>query len=216
MTRPPFDAHLEAQPPAESSADCDDKAALRRHYRRWRQRHRASAAGSDEHALLLAAAQRHLTQRLADGGLIGLYWPLAGEIDLRPLADAGLPLALPAVEPAGVVPERMVYRPWSPGDPLLPDGCGIPAPLPGCGNLFPSDLGVLLVPALAFDPVSGIRLGQGGGWYDRLRADPAWAAVPALVVIPADCLHRGLPQEPWDVPFSGWLDAGGIHGLESL
>ena len=212
MTQPPFEVHPDGHPPA----DFDDKASLRRHYRRWRLRHRASAVGSVEHALLLAAAQRQLPQRLAGGGLIGLYWPLPGEIDLRPLAEAGLPLALPAVEAAGAVPERMVYRPWRPGDPLLPDGCGIPAPPPGRGNLSPSALGLLLAPALAFDPVSGIRLGQGGGWYDRLRADPAWAEVPALAVLPAACLHRGLPREPWDVPFPGWLDAGGIHGLEGL
>jgi 5-formyltetrahydrofolate cyclo-ligase len=68
------------------------------------------------------------------------------------------------------------------------------------------------VPALAFDPHSGIRLGYGGGWYDRLRADPAWRAVPALVVLPSACLSANLPREPWDVPFQGWLDEHGVHG----
>jgi 5-formyltetrahydrofolate cyclo-ligase len=110
----------------------------------------------------------------------------------------------------------MAYRPWSPADPLAPDGCGIPAPLAAAGNLPPAALAVLLVPALAFDPATGIRLGSGGGWYDRLRADPAWVAVPALAVLPAHGLHPGLPREPWDLPFDGWLDGDGLHGLAAV
>jgi 5,10-methenyltetrahydrofolate synthetase len=115
--------------------------------------------------------------------------------------------------------------------PLAPDRYGIPAPAAPLANapeqqpeappppppasgweLSPHALALLLVPALAFDPHSGIRLGYGGGWYDRLRADPAWRAVPALVVLPAACLCGNLPREPWDVPFQGWLDEHGVHG----
>jgi 5-formyltetrahydrofolate cyclo-ligase len=69
-------------------------------------------------------------------------------------------------------------------------------------------LALLLVPALAMDQ-RGIRLGSGGGWYDRLRADPAWRQVPALAVLPAACLAPSLPADPWDVPFNGWLDETG-------
>lgn len=212
MNQPPSETHPQARPQAEP----EDKPALRRRYRRWRLEHGATDSGSREHALVLAAAQRQLPPRLAGGGRIGLYWPLPGEIDLRPLAAAGLPLALPAVEAAGAAPARMVYRPWSPGDPLAPDACGIPAPLAAMAALPPAELGLLLAPALAFDPGSGIRLGQGGGWYDRLRAEPAWAEVPALAVLCGACLQRGLPHDPWDVPFAGWLDAAGVHGLEAL
>jgi len=209
------------------------KADLRRQYRRWRRERAVGAAdpgrgpagcpGAEPRSggpaqaggTVLAAALRELPALLGPGLRLGLYWPLAGEEDLVPLAEAGFALALPAVE--GLVPPaRMVYRPWRPGEPLAADGCGIAAPLASCGNLPPAALGLLLAPALAFDPISGIRLGQGGGWYDRLRADPAWAAVPALAVVPAACLRRGLPQDPWDVPFPGWLDEEGIHRLPLL
>ena len=71
------------------------------------------------------------------------------------------------------------------------------------------------MPALALDPHSGIRLGSGGGWYDRLRADPSWRAVPALAVLPAACVLADLPRDPWDVPFAGWLDETGLHWLAS-
>jgi 5-formyltetrahydrofolate cyclo-ligase len=71
------------------------------------------------------------------------------------------------------------------------------------------------VPALAIDR-TGLRLGSGGGWYDRLRADPAWRRVPALAVLPAACVSpHPLPRDPWDVPFTGWLDETGVHFVAS-
>lgn len=73
-------------------------------------------------------------------------------------------------------------------------------------------LDLLLVPALAIDQ-RGVRLGYGGGWYDRLRAEPAWRRVPALVVLPAACVCDRLPVDPWDVLFDGWLDERGCHWI---
>ena len=200
--------------------------ALRRHFRSLR-----AAALAAAEPRILAAARRDLPELLPAGQYLGLYWPLPGEPDLRPLAPAHPHLALPAVDGE---PARLQYRPWRPGTPLTPDRYGIPAPAAPLANapehqletpppppappapasgreLSPPALGLLLVPALAFDPHSGIRLGYGGGWYDRLRADPAWRAVPALVVLPAACLSASLPREPWDVPFQGWLDEHGVH-----
>jgi len=207
---------------AEGTPPPPDKRALRRHFRSVR-----GAALADAQPRILAAARRDLPHLLKPGQPLGVYWPLAGEADLRPLALEHLRLALPAV--AGE-PPRLLYRLWRPGAPLAPDRCGIPAPLPPRGSrtndghaqllpdvpdlepeLPPHALGLLLVPALAFDPASGVRLGYGGGWYDRLRADPAWRAVPALAVLPAAGLCPGLPRDPWDVPFQGWLDEQGVH-----
>jgi len=190
----------------------DTKAALRRHCRRQR-----ALALAAEAAGIQAVARRELPALLPPGRHLGLYWPLAGEVDLRDLAATVGPLALPAVafDPAapeeGGAPPRLQYRPWAPGDPLAPDHCGIPAPT--TVPLLPEALALLLVPALAFDPRCGIRLGYGGGWYDRLRSDPPWRSVPALVVLPAACLLPNLPADPWDVPFPGWLDGAGVHWL---
>ncbi|MFM7267118.1 MAG: 5-formyltetrahydrofolate cyclo-ligase [Cyanobium sp.] len=194
------------------------KAELRRSFRALRlQVLPPDGEGQGEQAAILAAAERELPALTGPGHRLGLYWPLRGEVDLRPLAGLGVALALPAVVPAAPgMPARMIYRPWSPGEPLAADACGIPAPMPARGALAADALGLLLVPALAFDPASGIRLGQGGGWYDRLRADAAWAAVPALAVLPAACLQRSLPRDSWDVPFAGWLDGAGVHRLERM
>jgi 5-formyltetrahydrofolate cyclo-ligase len=69
---------------------------------------------------------------------------------------------------------------------------------------------LLFVPCVGYGP-GGYRLGYGGGWYDRLRADPLWRAVPSVVVLPSGCLKPALPRDPWDVPFDAWLDETGLH-----
>ena len=159
--------------------------------------------------------QRHantVVSELRAGQRLGLYWPLNGEADLRSVANQpclGQRLALPRVE-AGT----LTYRCWQPGDTLSPDDTGIQAPATGSA-LQPEELGLLLVPALAFD-TSGIRLGYGGGWFDRLRSDPSWQHVAALAVLPAGCVVPALPRDPWDVPFNGWLDEQGLHWLQAV
>jgi 5-formyltetrahydrofolate cyclo-ligase len=181
------------------------KAQLRRHYR---QRRRQSLPGAA--AGIVAGALRDLPDLVPPGQRLGLYWPLAHEADLRSLAEAApWQMALPAVRPEA----GLVYLPWEPGEPLGPDTCGVPAPLEAA-PLEPEALALLLVPALAVS-ADGLRLGSGGGWYDRLRADPRWWAVPALAVLPAACVAPSLPRDPWDVPFSGWLDERGLHWIDS-
>ncbi len=193
---------------APEEATAARKADLRRRFRSLRRR---LLAGCE------ASVRRQVQTVLAGQGScaarVGLYWPLDGEIDLRPLAGL-LPaldgrLALPAI--AG---ERMVYRPWNPGEPLQPDAMGVPAPPASAGDLEATALGLLLVPALAVDR-RGIRLGYGGGWYDRLRSHPDWRRVPALAVLPAGCLLEELPGDPWDVPLDGWISERGLERRRS-
>lgn len=151
----------------------------------------------------------------AHGRLV--YLPWRPDAPLR--RDAcGIPAPLPAGGPTG--PDRgpagrhaaVVQAGGEAETAAAPAQAPLPVPAPGTAALAPGQLGLLLVPALALDR-HGIRLGSGGGWYDRLRADPAWRAVPALAVLPAACRCEALPAEPWDVPFDGWLDERGIGWL---
>jgi 5-formyltetrahydrofolate cyclo-ligase len=183
-------------------ATADDKPALRRRLRALRGQ---LLPGSE--AAIRAQVARVLARHLAGPGRLGLYWPLAGEVDLRHLADQpalASRLALPAV--AG---QRLLYRPWHPAQALQHDDCGIPAPPPSAGELRAGELALLLVPALAIDR-RGLRLGYGSGWYDRLRSQPDWRRLPALAVLPGGCLLERLPADPWDVPFDGWICERGL------
>lgn len=220
---------LPPPPPAGASKD-----SLRRHYRQLRRQSLPLVeaallevlATALPQALQAADAQAEDLVATAHGDALvataqvepqsgpsrlGLYWPVGHEPDWRPLLERWPEallqrLALPVVRCEGGV-GRLTYGAWHPADPLLADGCGIPAPV-AAAPLQAHQLALLLVPALAMDQ-RGIRLGSGGGWYDRLRADPAWRQVPALAVLPAACLAPSLPADPWDVPFTGWLDETG-------
>ena len=202
---------LPPPPPAGASKD-----SLRRHYRQLRRQSLPLAEAALLEVLATALPQTleaadAQTEPQAGPSRLGLYWPVGHEPDWRPLLERWPEalrqrLALPVVRCEGAV-GRLTYGAWHPADPLSADGCGIPAPV-AAAPLQAHQLALLLVPALAIDQ-RGIRLGSGGGWYDRLRADPAWRQVPALAVLPAACVAPSLPADPWDVPFTGWLDESG-------
>lgn len=60
---------------------------------------------------------------------------------------------------------------------------------------------LVLVPALAIDP-DGFRLGQGGGYYDRVL--PQLSAWKHGVVYPFERMEHDLPRDPWDIAMDSW------------
>ena len=140
----------------------------------WRRRERArllavrlaiSPADRAAWTAQIAAALPPLLARV-ECQTLGIYWPVRGEVDLRPLAAEliarGWALALPAVTDAAVPLE---YRPWRPSTRLDKGRYGIPEPAGG-PPLRPN---VLLAPLVGFDPAN-YRLGYGKGYFDRTLA----------------------------------------------
>lgn len=108
----------------------------------------------------------HVLRRTArPGECLAMVWPLAGECDLRPVMHAlhadGLSIALPETPPRG---HPLVFRLWQPGCSMQSGRYGTSHP---DGPVMRPD--VICVPLLAFDR-RGMRLGYGGGYYDRTLA----------------------------------------------
>ena len=104
----------------------------------------------------------------------------------------------------------MIFRRWSPGEPLERDAAGCPAPLPLAEVVDPE---LIVTPLLAFDDFGG-RLGQGGGFYDR-----TFAARPDAIRIGfafAGQRVDRLPMERHDIPLHGVLTESGYTAARKV
>ena len=72
--------------------------------------------------------------------------------------------------------------------------------------LAPSEIDIFLVPALAFDS-AGNRLGQGGGWYDRVLSR---AANSLKIGVAFSCqIIESVPHQAHDVKMDGVVTENG-------
>jgi 5-formyltetrahydrofolate cyclo-ligase len=112
-----------------------------------------------------AIAERALALDIWGKGPVAAYWPIRSEADPRPimegLAALGLPLCLPVVVDGG-----LVFRSWTPWEPVVPGGFGTLVPPETAPVMIPA---VLVLPLAAFDR-RGHRIGYGKGHYDRALA----------------------------------------------
>ena len=180
----------------------DDKAGLRAALRARRE-----ALAKDERLALSRAATEHvLRERIwNEAETVALYIAVRGEIDTEPLLraawDSGKQVLLPLCSRNGNAHMRFV--PCSGPDRLAPGAYGIPEPV--CAESVSADCGepdVIIVPGLAFDR-KGVRLGQGGGFYDRYFARPETAGALRIGLAYAFQMVEKLPREPWDLPVDG-------------
>lgn len=148
---------------------------------------------------------------LPSAALVAVYRAMGSELDPEPLGRAliakGSALCLPVVQDRDAA---MIFRRWSPGDPLEMDAAGCPAPLPLAEVVDPD---LIVTPLLAFDD-SGGRLGQGGGYYDR-----TFAARPETLRIGfafAGQRVDRLPMERHDIALHGVLTEVGYTAARKV
>ncbi len=98
---------------------------------------------------------------------VGVYWPIRGEPDLQAayagLAQRGVQLALPVVVRVNA---PLQFAKWTPGDALVTGAMKVPVPSPPQVIIHPE---ALLIPCVGFNR-QRMRLGYGGGYYDRTLA----------------------------------------------
>ncbi|WGL15933.1 5-formyltetrahydrofolate cyclo-ligase [Microbulbifer bruguierae] len=178
------------------------KTQLRRKIRAVR---RALSSFQQRHASLRLCARLARCPELKRARHIGIYWPMDGEIDPRPLLERfpNKRFYLPALpRPARAT---MTFLHWPGATLRYRNRYGIPEPVIGRSEARdPHKLDLVLLPLVAFDP-SGARLGMGGGYYDRSfafkRLRPG--SKPQLLGIAhqLQCVER-LPVESWDIPLT--------------
>jgi 5-formyltetrahydrofolate cyclo-ligase len=89
----------------------------------------------------------------------------------------------------------------------VPGFYGLPEPPAGAPALPPEELDCVVVPCVAADR-RGMRLGNGGGYYDRYLAR---VACPSVCLCRGRLMQRDLPADAYDVPVSLVLTEDGAR-----
>ena len=136
---------------------------------------------------------------------VGFYWPIKFEIDIVDLMirlsreRRISQLALPRI-----IERQMAFFTWDGCSPMGLGSMGIEEPLNG-DEIVPS---LLLVPCVAMDR-DGIRLGYGGGYFDRYLAK--YPQTKTLGIITSKFIVDQLPRNQFDRALNGMISENGVE-----
>ena len=199
-----------------------DKAEIRSLYRRMR--------------LSLTPGERSRLSRFACGhvlrstvwkkaSVVALYVAIKGETDASGLLEDAWACGKTVLLPVCSADRKGEMRlcPCAGPDALRPGLYGIPEPVmpdpvrPEPALTSPTGLSqppavvpdLFIVPGVAFT-AQGHRLGQGGGYYDRLLAAPEFAKATRMGLAYGFQLLPALPEDAWDLPMHAVATEKGI------
>ena len=167
------------------------KAALRAQARAL-----LAAAGPEQTAAWGRAMAGHLTgsDLWRQAGAVFCFVSTAREPDTRPLLKQALAegktLCVPRTGPEGF----MEAVPVDSLDRLTPARFGLLEPAPELPAFEPERLELVIAPCLMAAP-GGLRLGQGGGYYDRFLPR---CRCPVVLLCPTALVQPDLPAEAHD------------------
>lgn len=202
MDRPyrPHSTRLASRP--GGYVDESAKWALRR--RLVAARRAVPAAVREAEAAALAAASLLGAPLVGAPGTVCAYWPIGVEPGSPAMLDnlvrRGCRVLLPLVDPRG----PLDWAEYTGAGSLRAGPLGLREPTGprlGCAAIATAVL--VLVPALAVDQ-RGIRLGRGGGHYDR-TLPLASTGTPLVAIVRDDEVLASVPTRPHDVPVTAAL-----------
>ena len=211
-----------APPPATSDPGASpanislDKAILPSQTRPRRltaRSHRGERGQQQMQELFTAHILEAVAQRLHSPGTIAAYLPTKSEPPiieaLTRLHKDGHRILVPVVRPG----RKLAWVHWDPAveHPLSPMGIPEPEGEEQDERAF-VDADLRLIPALAFD-AGGHRLGQGGGYYDRII--PLLSAQQleeqSIGIVFSDEIYEAVPYDQWDAILPVILTEQGIY-----
>ena len=215
--------HLNTAPAASNSdagASPDDisldKDILRSQIRPRRltaRSHRGERGQQQMQELFTAHILEAVAQRLHSTCTIAAYLPTKSEPPiieaLTRLHKDGHRILVPVVRPG----RKLAWVHWDPAveHPLSPMGIPEPEGEEQDERAF-VDADLRLIPALAFD-AGGHRLGQGGGYYDRII--PLLSAQQleeqSIGIVFSDEIYEAVPYDQWDAILPVILTEQGIY-----
>lgn len=138
-------------------------------------------------------------------GTISAFLAMSGEVDLEPLFDRlpGWQWVLPRVEPD----RSLTFRDRAVAREIHPFGMEQPSDQGQVVPVFQID--VFLTPGLAFD-ISGGRLGNGAGFYDRILAKRRTDSLAIGVTLAARVIDS-VPVEEHDQRVDWIADENGVR-----
>jgi 5-formyltetrahydrofolate cyclo-ligase len=186
----------------------NDKAALRS-----RLLARRRELSPEQRATAAAAIAARALPLVPAGATVAAYVSVGAEPGTRELLDALRAHGVPVLLPVLLADNDLDWAAYGGAERLAPAGRGLLEPVgPRLGPEAVCAAGLVLLPGLAVDR-GGLRLGRGGGSYDRVLARLARAGAEPLLVtlLYGDELLERVPAEPHDRPVHAVVTPDGVH-----
>ena len=142
---------------------------------------------------------------------IALYFPINSEFKTLQLMKAlfleGRKICLPVVIKQSL---PLIFKEWTPETEMKTGHLKIPVPLTD-KELVPD---LIISPLLSYDK-QGVRLGYGGGFYDRTVADlrKKRTVLYLGIAFTEQKSYLNIPKEDHDIVLDGIIDSFGVHNF---